>query len=236
MLTTTPSPLPKATPPSPVAEPTTPDTYVADRKRRENDLRTFYEQQAADRSGFPTPIARNQHRDAFFDRVEAVNDVPGSTTMLEIGTGTGPDAKAAHGRGHDVVGIDLAVANLALARPAAAVARASAVELPFATAAFGAVMSFSTLMHISDADVERALAECRRVLRPRGLAAFGTWGGTNVAKVVDGDHYDPPRFFSLRTDAVWRDMVAAHATVIEFTTWQVGDLEDHYQWVIARFD
>lgn len=219
-----------------MAEPTSPTTYVADRQRREADLRTFYEQQAIDRDGFPTPIARDQHRDAFFDRHEAVHHDLESTQLLEIGTGTGRDARAAQQRGLDVIGIDLALANLEMSRPAASTALASAVELPFASNAFDAVISFSTLMHISDDDVDIALAECRRVLRPRGQAAFGTWGGTNIAKVTDNDHYDPPRFFCLRTDAAWRDMVANHATVIEFTTWRVGNLEDHYQWVVARFD
>ncbi len=91
-------------------------------------------------------------------------------------------------------------------------------------------------MHISSDDVALALAECGRVLKPNGLAAFGTWGGADTDKILADDHYDPPRFFSLRTDKTWRSLVAAHASVIELTTWKPASSVDHYQWIIARFN
>jgi SAM-dependent methyltransferase len=70
--------------------------------------------------------------------------------------------------------IDRAVAGLARARLSAegrqvAVVVADVGQLPFAAGAFAAVLSLSTLDHLSsEREIRAALAECFRVLRPGG--------------------------------------------------------------------
>lgn len=203
--------------------------YVNNRTDRESDLTRFYDQQAPDRAGFPAPTRRDEHRSRFFDRL------PNDARVLEIGTGVGADARAMANNGFDVTGIDLSMENLHATGSMIQRARASAIDLPFADRSFDAVWSMSTLMHIPDAEVLEALQECRRVLRRGGLAGFGTWGGNDQNHIVENDHYEPARFFALRSDATWKQSIETTASILEWETWTVRDLPDHYQWAVAEF-
>ncbi len=94
--------------------------------------------------------------------------------VLDLCCGTGDQARAVWRRGRRVAAADFTIPMLALARrklsalgaaPPAPLA-ADALELPFPAAAFaGAVVSFG-LRNV--ADLDRALAELRRVLAPGG--------------------------------------------------------------------
>lgn len=94
---------------------------------------------------------------------------PGDT--LEIGVGTGIVAAAVRAEASHVarlVGIDISVEMLAKAsqRLPGAVVRASALQLPFGDARFDAALAVHVLHVVPDLDV--ALAEAARVLRPGG--------------------------------------------------------------------
>lgn len=87
--------------------------------------------------------------------------------MLDIGCGTGGVLKVLAGRG-TIVGIDLDDLALAFCREKGLddVARASALQLPFASGCFDVCVMMDVLEHV---DEEGALlAEVRRVLRPGG--------------------------------------------------------------------
>ncbi|HEY3064012.1 MAG TPA: class I SAM-dependent methyltransferase [Chloroflexota bacterium] len=91
--------------------------------------------------------------------------------ILDAGCGTGGTTIELRRWGR-VVGIDLAWEAL---RPAlerglgGTLARASVERLPFATAAFDVATSFEVLYHLGVSSDALALAEMRRVLKPRGL-------------------------------------------------------------------
>jgi SAM-dependent methyltransferase len=196
----------------------------------ERSLAAYYEQEAGDRAGRPVDPPRAAARDRFVDRV--AGDRP---RVLEVGVGPGRDAAAFVAAGMPVVGVDLAVEHAGLARAAgAATVVATVRRLPFADAAFGAVWTMSTLMHVPDAAIAGALAELRRVLAPGGLAAIGVWGGPDVEHHIDGDRFGPPRFFSRRSAASWRSLLATVGVIEEFEGWDRRAGDWAYQWAVVR--
>ena len=133
--------------------------------------------------------------------------------VLDIGTGTGiPSLRAAElvGAEGEVIATDPSAGMLAVATANARASRAgnlrfqqAAIEaLPFPGRSFDAVVSQLGLMFA--ADLPRALAEVRRVLRPGGRAAFLAWG----------PYEDNPVFRAYR-DIVARYTTPAPATATE---------------------
>jgi SAM-dependent methyltransferase len=106
----------------------------------------------------------------------AAASVGPGTRVLDVATGPGWVAAQAAERGASVVGVDVAEAMIARAHsayPGLEFRRADAHELPFADAAFDAVVGNLAIMHLSRP--ERAMAEFVRVLRPGGWLALTAW-------------------------------------------------------------
>jgi SAM-dependent methyltransferase len=94
--------------------------------------------------------------------------LPGSGRILDVGTGEGQVARLAAGP-RSAVGVDPTWSQLAEARRRGggpAYARGVAASLPFASGAFDAVIACLVLEHL--AELEEAVAEVGRVLRPGG--------------------------------------------------------------------
>ena len=111
-------------------------------------------------------------------RVVDALDVAADASVLELGCGPGyfsPTLASAIPRGRAVLG-DLQPEMLRLARDRlvthdnAHVVQLDATRLPFGSAMFDAVLVVLMLGEVPDR--ERCLAECRRVLRPNGVALF----------------------------------------------------------------
>jgi SAM-dependent methyltransferase len=92
--------------------------------------------------------------------------------VLDLGTGTGVVARELARRGAIVSGVDIAAGQIAAARDAATAdgvavdfVVAAAEACPFAAASFDAIVASQCWMYF---DVERTLAEARRLLRPDG--------------------------------------------------------------------
>ncbi|MQA35855.1 class I SAM-dependent methyltransferase [Modestobacter roseus] len=199
---------------------------------READLAAWYDRDAAGRSTRPIDPERVRRRQEFTDLLLA----EGRRRVLEVGTGPGLDAVAFTGAGLDVSGVDLSAAHVALCRAAGVDAHVAPVRaLPFADATCDAGWTMSTLLHVPDAELDQALAEIRRVLRPGALLAVGTWCGADVEGPLTLDSFYPPRFFSLRSPARMVELLGRHGEVARSETWPAGDRPDgRYQWVLLR--
>ena len=104
----------------------------------------------------------------------AVEHLAGSSAVLDVGTGEGQIARLAKRNGTArVVGVDPTWTQVVEAHRRGggpAYSRASAHNLPFGSESFDAVVACLVFEHIDDVDV--AIAEVARVLRPGGRFLF----------------------------------------------------------------
>ena len=120
----------------------------------------------------PSGRRRADRRASIF--VERGGLAPGRRA-LELGCGTGIFLEKVAPSGARIVGLDLSEDLLAKARARLAAApnvvlhRGNAEQLPYADASFDAVYGSSVLHHL---DLDRALGEVLRVLRPGGRCVF----------------------------------------------------------------
>ena len=93
------------------------------------------------------------------------------------------------------------------------------------------------LLHVPRADLADVLLVVRSVVQPGGLVYIGQYGGVARDGELDGDHYEPKRFFSSLTD---EDLVAAgseHYRIESFRTVDLGaDDGMHFQSLLLRHD
>lgn len=91
--------------------------------------------------------------------------------VLEVGCGTGMILKEIAPVARRAVGLDISRGMLEKARARGLdVVEGTATDLPFADGSFDAVYSFKVLAHVEQ--IERAMREVARVLRPGGRAAL----------------------------------------------------------------
>jgi SAM-dependent methyltransferase len=115
--------------------------------------------------------------DSPFNRVcaEALRRLlgPGDGRCLDVGCGGGHRLTSAIELGWTVVGVDASADQLRVARerlPDVELVHADATALPFADESFDA--AFSTFTHTDFDDFAAAMAEARRILRPRGRFVY----------------------------------------------------------------
>jgi ubiquinone/menaquinone biosynthesis C-methylase UbiE len=116
----------------------------------------------------------------------------GGKKVLEIGTGQGTDLMQFARGGAECYGVDitdnhleLTARNFALQGKKVSLQKADATELPFPDETFDCVYSFGVMHHIPE--IERVIAEARRVLKPGGklmLALYHKWSAFHMVKLL----------------------------------------------------
>lgn len=102
---------------------------------------------------------------------ELFASLPRGAAVLDVGCGTGEHLKRALRHGLEAAGVEPAPAMLAAARrdvPKARIEQGVATQLPFNDNEFDAVIMIEVLRYLDRSDIEQALREARRVLRPGG--------------------------------------------------------------------
>ncbi|WP_432878444.1 class I SAM-dependent methyltransferase [Kribbella sp. CA-245084] len=201
------------------------------RNEREQDLIAYYSNEIGARTDRALPEPRVARRDAFLTRLRD----EGRHSVVELGCGPGRDGEAIAGAGFAYTGVDLSPASVEACRSLGLDARvASVLELPFEDGTFDAGWTMSTLLHVADEDLDQALGEIVRVLRPGAPLAVGLWGSASGGENVwdDGKGYGPGRFFSIRTDDGLRAVLERYGVLTEWATWD-DESALHYQWAVV---
>jgi ubiquinone/menaquinone biosynthesis C-methylase UbiE len=173
------------------------------------DLSAYYNEEARDPDGRSIDPQRAERRSSFLGRLISES----RRSLIEVGTGPGNDARAFLRAGLRVSGVDLSEVYVAIAREKGIDAQqASILALPFEDASFDAAWTMSTLVHVANTEVAAALSELNRVLVPGSLAAIGVWASAedvDIERTYENEAIGMTRFFSLRTDASLRQLLAS---------------------------
>jgi SAM-dependent methyltransferase len=105
-------------------------------------------------------------------------------SVLDLGCGPGQVGRYLAQRGLRVVGIDLALQMLLVARRRTgnrSLTCGDMRSIPFAARSFSGVVAFYSMHHLPRSELRTALAEIRRILRPAGFLVVATHLGESEA-------------------------------------------------------
>ncbi|NND75345.1 MAG: class I SAM-dependent methyltransferase [Ilumatobacter sp.] len=199
----------------------------------ERELREYYDREAAAgaRLARGSRGRRDRLRAEFVDRLITER----RHRVVDIGAGPGTDADAFIDAGLRYAGLDLSVGNARVAFEAGrTVVPGSLYAPPFRPGSFDAGWTMSTLLHVPDDRFDDAVGAVTGLLRPGSPLAIGLWGGLDQELVWDDDHYDPPRFFSVRAHDRIQAMLGRHGVVESFESWDTGRGPWDYQFTVLR--
>ena len=132
--------------------------------------------------------------------------------VLDLGCGAGHDAADLAERGLRVVACDptRGLLRQAAAHPivAATLVCGDARNLPFASESFSGVWACASLLHLPKLQINGALTETRRVLKPSGLLFTSMQQGETDGFVTDGEADSlPGRFYVYYMEDEWRTLI-----------------------------
>ena len=159
--------------------------------------------------------------------------LPEGAQVLELGCGSGDDARALAGRFH-VTGVDISPAQLRRAHGVETIeADFTALELP--AAGYDATMSFYVFNHVPRERLAPLLARIARWTRPGGwfLHAFGT----SDTEAWTGDWLGAPNFFSSFPPETNSRLVRDAGFTLErdeLVTFREPEGDVTFQWILAR--
>ncbi|MBN2142040.1 class I SAM-dependent methyltransferase [Candidatus Woesearchaeota archaeon] len=137
------------------------------------------------------------------DMFERLKEYLPTGNVIDVGCGTGSDARMFIPIGYDYLGIDLSVPLLDVAKEVAPEADfrlmnlynlASEIESGFKDDEFDLVWAACSLIHVPKARIDDALTGIKRVLKPKGFGFIAMREGDGEQMVSDSQG---SRFFSL---------------------------------------
>jgi len=162
-----------------------------------NRLREAYDLKALDRENLSLQQWKIEERGNFLATLQQ----KAKRSLLEIGAGSGKDAKYFQDRGMQVVCTDLSTEMARLSKQKRLrVCLMDFTRLAFSPRSFDVVYALNCLLHVPKAELVDVLLGIRAILRPDGLFYMGVYGGYDFEGVWEDDGYEPRRFFAFYTD------------------------------------
>jgi SAM-dependent methyltransferase len=138
------------------------------------DVRDSYDRVAADYvERISGELDHKPFDRAYLDRLAV--DLAGKAPVVDLGCGPGHVGRYLHDRGVAISGLDLSPRMIEEARrlnPGMEFAVGNMLALPFADGSVAGVVAFYAIIHFDPDQLDEALGEFWRVLRPGGLAAI----------------------------------------------------------------
>ncbi|RJQ81701.1 class I SAM-dependent methyltransferase [Amycolatopsis panacis] len=139
-----------------------------------------------------------------------LDELPGRARVLDVGSGTGrPSAELLTAAGHSVTGYDVSPRMVEIAReqvPAASFEVADLRTLSFPPDSWDAITAFFTLLQVTRAEIDTALAAFASWLAPGGIFLFATVPAD--IENLDIEFMGQPATVSSYTQDVYRDKLA----------------------------
>jgi ubiquinone/menaquinone biosynthesis C-methylase UbiE len=145
----------------------------------------------------------------------------GGGPVLDVGCGPGWLTRDLASRGLAVSGIDISTAMLRLARtnnPGLGFVAASLTQIPVADGASTGVFCWYVLHHVPDVDLENAVWELARVIRPGGSLMLGGHVGDSTYVKTEGYGGLPMRvLFARRGPEIYAHLLREAGLVVDAT-------------------
>lgn len=94
--------------------------------------------------------------------------------VLDVGSGPGRDALVMQEYGIDVTCLDASVAMVKMSQAKALkTIKGDFMNLPFENESFQGVWAYTSLLHVPKNEIDKAMDEISRVLKPRGIFGLG---------------------------------------------------------------
>ncbi len=134
--------------------------------------------------------------------------------VLDVGSGPGRDGLILKESGLDVVCLDASseMVKLSSARGLNSVL-GDFMKLPFSENSFDAIWAYTSLLHISKSEVDKALIEIYRVLKTNGIFGLGLIEGEGE-EYRESSGVNQPRLFSFYTKEEIEKLLTKHGFTI----------------------
>ncbi len=155
----------------------------------------------------------------FFD--EFINSVNGK--VIDIGSGPGRDGMVLKEKGLEVVCLDASEAMVQLSKQKGLESIVGdLLNLPFPNETFSGAWAYTSLLHVSKKDVDKAFSEINRILNKDGILGLGMIEG-ETEEYRESSGVNMPRLFSFYTKEELETLLNKHGfKVIYFETFKPG--------------
>jgi SAM-dependent methyltransferase len=147
-----------------------------------DDVRDSYDRVAADYVEHVAGELEHKPFDrAYLDRL--ATELADKGPVAELGCGPGHVGRYLHDRGVDISGLDLSPGMIEEAwrlNPGMQFVVGDMLDLPYADGSLAALVAFYSIIHFDSDQLDQAIREFRRVLRPGGLAAIAFHVGDEI--------------------------------------------------------
>ena len=155
--------------------------------------------------------------------------------VLDAGCGGGRDCRAFAERGFRVIGIDLSVEMLKIAKnlaPGCEFRQTDLRKIPLADNSIDGIWCCASLLHLKRKEVHRALLEFRRVLRKGAVCCILIKKGKGEKFVKDSRSHGKPRFYSyFQPDEIRNLCRSLHFEILAGETTQSSSGAQREEWL-----